>query len=528
MPLAGWVGVALALLLPLLATSLPPLVDLPNHLARIRVMSEIDSDPVLARMFVLSWSLIPNLAMDLVLVPLARWLPIYDAGRLFVALVLLMPVFGCVALHRAWWGGHDAWPWISALAAHNALLQIGLLNYVLGVGIALLGAAWVTRRPRTGPMACAVAVLWGLTCLLSHLVAFALLLLLAGAAVLLRDGAEPRRLLAQVPLMATMAGVPAVLYLLFGPPGPGLGSLSIFDLLGRTFEGGLTAYLQARLKWLMFTFTSPVAWLAAPTILLVLGVIGHALLRRGLSATPAGLLAGGALALAFFLLPAWTESNGLVFQRFALPLTLVMIASLRPMLPVRLGQAALAAGALLLAGHSAAAAWKWHDQERLLGDMQAAIAPIEPGARVLAVRDGSSALNVDPEEGGAQRSLFKSIAYTHLPALVLIERHAFFPMVFAAEGRQPMAVTPAYAGLHQVDGHLPLTQELAEAEHYPPVEGSCTYDPHQPVQCQARSWSGRYDYVLRLNAGATEMPYKERLRHVSGDGFAVLYRVIHE
>jgi hypothetical protein len=45
------------------------------------------------------------------------------------------------------------------------------------------------------------------------------------------------------------------------------------------------------------------------------------------------------------------------------------------------------------------------------------------------------------------------------------------------------------------------------------------------VQCQARSWAERYDYVLRLNAGMMEMPYEERLRRVAGGGFAVLYRV---
>jgi hypothetical protein len=525
LPRAGWVAIVLALLLPLAATSLPPLVDLPNHLARVQVLATLSTDPAVSGMFVPNWSLIPNLALDLLLLPLAHVMPIYDAGRLFVAAVLLVPVFGCVALHRAWWGGRDAWPWISALTAYNALLQIGLLNYVLGIGVALLGAAWVLRRPRTGPLAWVIAALWGVACLLSHLVAFGLLLLVAGVGLVVRDRAEPRRLLAQVPIMLAMGGVPATLYLLFGPAGPGVASLSVVDLLGRTFEGGLTIYLQARIKWLIFTFTPPVAWLVVPTFLLVIGVIGLALVRRVLRVTLAGLLAGSTLALAFFLLPAWTETNGLVFQRLALPLALVAIAALRPTLSGRLGQAALAAGALVLAAHSASAAWTWHDQERLLREVRAAIAPIEPGARVLAVRDGTSPLSVEPQEGGAQRSLFKNIAYTHLPALVLIERRAFFPMIFAAEGRQPITVTPAYASLHQVDGHLPLTPELAEAERYPPTKGYCTYDPHQPVQCQARSWAERYDYVLRLNAGMMEMPYEERLRRVAGGGFAVLYRV---
>jgi hypothetical protein len=528
LPRAGWVTLALALLLPLSFTSLPPLVDLPNHLARIHVLAASGSDPVLAAMFAPNWSFIPNLAMELVLVPLAHWLPLYDAGRLFVAIVLLVPVFGCVALHRAWWGGRDAWPWISALTAYNALLQIGLLNYVLGVGVALLGAAWTIRRVRSGPLACLLGALWGVACLLSHLVAFGLLLMVAGAGVLMRDRGTPRDMLGQLPLFAAMGGVPVLLLLLFGPEATGLGGLQLAEAANQVFGQGFLPYLKLRLKWLVSPFASPVGWLAVPTTLLVAAVVGLALIRRGLRLAPAAALAGGALALAFFLLPAWTSSNGLVFQRLALPLALVMIAGLRIALPLRPGRAALAAGALVLAAHSLSAAWMWHDQERLLRDVRAAIAPIEPGARVLAVRDGTAPWHVEPEESGAQRYLQSSITYTHLPGLVLIERNAFFPMVFAAEGRQPMVVTPAYAGLHQVDGHLPLTRELAMAERYPPPTGPCAYEPHQPVQCQARGWHKRFDYVLRLNAGATAMPETSRLRWISGDGFAALYRVIRD
>ncbi|MCB4825454.1 hypothetical protein [Roseicella aerolata] len=526
LPRLVWIAIALALTIPLLATSLPPLVDLPNHLARIHVLAGLATDPVLARMFEANWSLIPNLAMDLLLVPLVQWLPLYDAGRLFVAAAILVPVFGCVALHRAWWGGQDAWPWISALMAYNALLQIGLLNYVLDIGVALLGAAWTIREVRSGPLAWLLAALWGVACLLSHLVAFGLLVMVAGAGVLVRDRSSPSRLLGQVPLFAAMAGVPAALHLLFGPEGSGVGGLDLAEMIRQTFAHGLPTYLKTRVKWLVSPFASPVAWLALPTGLLFLAIIGLALLRRRLAVAPAAILAGGTLALAFFLLPAWTDNNGLVFQRLGVPLALVAVAGLRPSLPPRLAQATLTAGVLLLAGQGAATSWKWHDQERLLRDMRAAIAPIEPGARVLAVRDGTSPWHVEPQEGGAQRMLFGSIAYTHLPAVVLIERNAFFPMIFAAKGRQPLAVAPAYASLHQVDGHLSLTPELVEAEHYPPATEPCAYDPHQPVQCKARAWPIRYDYVLRLNAGATAMPDHPRLRHVAGEGFAQLYRVI--
>lgn len=527
--LPRWVAgvlVALALAAPLLVTSLAPIIDLPNHLARIHVLADGGADPALAAMFVPSWSFIPNLAMDVLLVPLAHVLPVYEAGRLFVALAIVLPVLGCVALHRAWWGAGHPWPWVSALTAYNAFLLFGLLNYVVGVGLALLGAAWAIGRTRVGPLAWLVAALWGLGCMLSHLIGFGLLLLVAGVGVLVRDRREPRRLLAQVPLLGAMAVAPVALYLLFGPGSDSyVGGNQLGAALREAMGQDLLADAATRLIWLASPFASPYGWLTVPSAALVAAIAGLALVRRELRVAPAAALSGGLLLGLFFLAPIGIGENGMVYQRLALPLALVAIAGMQPSLPRRLGMAAFAAVALLFAARGALAGWVWHDQEHLLRDVRAAIAPVEPGARVLAVRDGTHPWHVDPDERGAQRILRNTIAYTHLPALVLIERNAFFPLVFAARKKQPLAVAPGYAGLYQSDGHLPLTRDLAAAATLPALEGSCFHNPAEPVECQARDWPERYDYVLRLNAGPQPINEPGRLQRIAGGGFAELYRV---
>jgi hypothetical protein len=69
-----WMGLALmlaCLLVPIAVTEVPPLTDYPNHLARCYLLAFGDSDPVLRQMFSTHWQVIPNIAVDLIL--LLRW-----------------------------------------------------------------------------------------------------------------------------------------------------------------------------------------------------------------------------------------------------------------------------------------------------------------------------------------------------------------------------------------------------------------------------------------------------------------------
>jgi hypothetical protein len=76
-------------LLPLALVAIPPLTDYPNHLARMHIIATLDRDPMLSQFYRIDWALIPNLMMDLVVPPLARLIGVYEAGRLFVAAIVV-------------------------------------------------------------------------------------------------------------------------------------------------------------------------------------------------------------------------------------------------------------------------------------------------------------------------------------------------------------------------------------------------------------------------------------------------------
>ena len=98
--LTGWRLAAIHILLigavlsPMIWAEYPPLVDYPNHLARIHVLATLDHNPHLQRFSIANWSLLPNVAMDALLVPLARVIPIYLLGKLFVVAIMLLFVAG--------------------------------------------------------------------------------------------------------------------------------------------------------------------------------------------------------------------------------------------------------------------------------------------------------------------------------------------------------------------------------------------------------------------------------------------------
>src|ERR1700732_5016053 len=113
----GFLLVAAAL--PVLFVKIPFLTDYPNHLARLFILAWGDQDRFLSTYYSVSWPIIPNLAVDMIVPPLARISGIYAAGKLFVLLIAVLTVSGTAALHFAVHRRPSAWPLVSFLFLYN-------------------------------------------------------------------------------------------------------------------------------------------------------------------------------------------------------------------------------------------------------------------------------------------------------------------------------------------------------------------------------------------------------------------------
>src|SRR5512138_1779442 len=109
--------------------------DYPNHLARVFIEHRLGSDPLLARNYALEWFVVPDLAMDLLALPLAGWLSPYVVGSLFNAATFLLLFTAALALARR--GSGEAcgiWPLLAATVLFNEAFRWGFMNFLFACG----------------------------------------------------------------------------------------------------------------------------------------------------------------------------------------------------------------------------------------------------------------------------------------------------------------------------------------------------------------------------------------------------------
>ncbi len=209
----GWIvfellfaALAVACAWPLVQASYPPIQDLPQHLAAIRVLHD-HGDPALgfARFFELDLLATQYLAYYLTADLLAHLVGVEPANRVLVITSVVATPYALRSLLDAL-GKDGRMALLAFPLSYNAHLILGFLNFLAAIPLMLWGLALAVRQrrnPRTG-RAVGIAVL-ALVCFYTHVVPFALLGLGAGLIALTRDPKALARGLAPL-LPATVAG----------------------------------------------------------------------------------------------------------------------------------------------------------------------------------------------------------------------------------------------------------------------------------------------------------------------------------
>jgi hypothetical protein len=507
-------GTCAVLLVPLFLVDVPPLLDYPNHLARMYVLAFGAHDPILSHMYAQHWAIIPNLAIDLVLPEMLKILPIYVAGRVVLAATLLLPLAGVIVYHRVAFGVRSYWPIAAALTAYNALFILGFMNFLLSLGMALLVAAgWLRWRERhlvTVALCGAVATT---AIFFMHLFGLLFLAVLLGTEELAWFWWHRSDRPALLPRLMRHSAIGLAAFL---PP------VMLYALAPLSDAGG-------RVIWLAWHFK--LVWLAEPfmtydgavDLLVTLAFLGllYGLWRVGRLRAAVGL--GGALLvlLAMYVAcPFVMMGTGFIDARFPVMIGLLMFAGLRPVrLPPRVRAVIAVVLALTFLARTASLATVWHAHNQDLTDMRRVIAPVPRGARVLVVtvdpQDNPDYWNALPR-GREIPELFR-IEF-HLPALLVIEHQAFFPCLFTVRAKQPLITLPPYDRLGAPECQPPDWQSLVVGYSVHPV----TPAPY------LRNWQRNYDFVLLLNAGGAgdlRRFLPERLTLLTSADVAALYRV---
>ena len=515
---AWWTGLVLmlaTLLVPLLITPVPPLLDYPNHLARCYLLAFGNGDPILRQMFVAHWRIIPNIAIDLILPGMMHIFSPLTAGRIMLAFCILLPTTGAIALSYAWFRRRSLWQLATGFAAFNALFLLGFMNFEIAIGMAMwAAAAWIMYRESRPIFTVALACLFTPLVFFFHLFGLCFYALLVGSYeifVLLERRnqhslnigfAAKRTAVLFVPMI-----VPAILYL--ASPLEKVSLPPLWKSIPAKVYLAFDSMLSYSPAFDFFVVASLIAFIA------------FCFVGRRARVSKIGLICASVLLGVYAVAPFSLKGVHFVDSRLTVMLAFIVFASFTPIaLSRRERNFALALFAIIFVARMAFITDVWHDSQRDLADVRQVIEPVTPGSRVLVAY-------VSPEDNPAWDKIIPksrrvpkvSATYWHLASFVLIDRHAFWPNIFAEEYQQPIQIISPYREI--------------EAVRAPPLKYKDLADHNLPPEETSRfpflsDWRSKFDYVLILNAeGAPDLDHflPDELQPINRQGIAALLRV---
>lgn len=411
--------VFIVLVAPIWVVEIPPLVDLPNHAARISILANYDDSKFFREHFEVLYEPIPNMGMDMLLMPLAELVGIWTAFKIFLSLIVVLFVVGCQliagVLHK------NALTFTSLVAPfllYGSTLFYGYLNYLLSVALFLICfGLWLRWRDSLTALRFLFLSVLVFAVYLSHLSSFAFL----GLAIVLynlyqtRSKGPKERSVAFWLADASLFLAPAIAFLTFIR-----GSGSVGTLEWEGFRKKLVVSIGPLLSY--DNFVDIICYGA------VLGFIAWLLFRKRIVVNRSVLFVSLSFFLLFFVAPTSLFTAGDADARIVLPAYCLLILSIdsrsvmRDYVPIAILILALLGFRQVMIGD------RWHQMSSTLTNA-AQIYDKLPANSFVYVTYGQGYLEDTPK---TERIKFLSIG------LATIDRGVIWPRLFAIRGQQPL------------------------------------------------------------------------------------------
>lgn len=422
-----WFALAAVLLaaVPLIWPTIPPLTDLPGHIARYRVMQ---GDDILGQWYAYNWKPAGNLGVDLLVYLLAPLIGLEPAVKIVIFSIPPLTVAAMLWLSHEAHGRVDPLALFALPIAYNHPFHFGFVNYALGMALAFGAfALWLRLRPRITARAIAFVPIASLVWL-AHMAAWGALGLFAFAAEVMRhrDLAWPQRL-----IRAGIGVLPLTLPMVFmvvwrAPEGAGI------------TEGFFNFVLKA--GWIGMIFRDRWIWLDLASVLVLLLVIYRSLRVKRSAWSPTLALGALLLLIAFIATPFMLMGSAYADTRMAPYLIAAIILALHTGASIGARERSIVAliGLAFFATRIAATTWSYALYDRSWTHHLTALDRIPIGTRV-ATFVGEPCL----QSWSAART-------HHLPGMVTARRTAFTnsTWIFA---NAPLSVTVTGLGGYEND-----------------------------------------------------------------------------
>ncbi|CAN5555398.1 hypothetical protein BH09PSE4_BH09PSE4_22910 [soil metagenome] len=513
---------ALVSAIPLLWPDIPPMVDLPGHMGRYRVQLAIHDYPWLSDWYDFRWSLIGNLGIDLLIIPLSKVFGLELAVKLIVMTIPPLTVTGLLWIAREVHGRIPATALFALPLAYCFPFHFGFVNFALSMALGLNAFGLWLRLARTGHLRLRAAIFVPISCLiwLCHTFGWGTLGILAFSAEMIRqhdmrkDGRGHRWFNAWVragigclPLAVPMA------LMIFWRSGDHVTGVTGDWFNWRAKSGWLTMVLKDR--WMVFDVASTAvvyfvlfksARDSAVKLAYRFGIgktqppDGEIEFSRNLGLSALFLLA------VFVLLPRIVFGSAYADMRLAPFMLAIAVIALRPRDGVSMrGAANIAAlGLAFFLVRTAGTTISFWIYDQSYDRQLKALDHVPIGAKLISFVG---------EECGNQWFMTR---LEHLPAIALERRLAYSNDQWSMPGAQLLTTRYDAAKKFAHDSSQIVTSSQCPREWWRPISRSLALFPRDA-----------FDYVWLIIPPAYDPRFNQGLDEVWRDGSSVLFKIDH-
>lgn len=481
---------------PLLWPTVPPLLDVPGHMARYRVQLGLADSSWLQRYFDFHWAPVGNLGADLLVQAIAPVLGLESTVKLIAMSIPMLFVGGLLAIGREVHGRLPPTAAIAAPLAYSTPFLYGFLNFTLSVSLALFAFALWVRLARQGRLRLRAILFVPISLLLyfAHIYGWAVLGLLCLGAEVVRAHDERGHGWSTSVVDAALACA-----VLAAPLVPLLGAVR--NAGGQPFDGWFD--LELKLNWLVAVLRD--RWKIFDVLSTMLCFTAMMFARIDPRLRFSRILGAGAvlLGLACLVLPFWMLNSALADMRLlpaALAIGILSIDNVDQSDRHFAGKVALVAllfFTVRTVGTTASFAMSANQQDEHLAQLDL----LPRGAR-LATLVGRDCTNPWP-----------SIRDGHLGSMVTVRRDGFSNDQWPGQG-----INLLHVRYRPPNGFASDPGQMVQ-----PAECLQNRTVEQALQDLPRQW---FDYVWLLG---TETPSERQLRGlalVAHSPGASLYRIV--
>jgi len=486
----------LAAAVPLLWPDVPPLTDLPGHMGRYKVQIDLDSSEALQRFYAFEWSLIGNLGVDLLVVPLAAVIGLEPAVKLIVISIPVLTVFGFLWVAREVHGQVPPTSLFALPFAYGHPFQFGFVNSSLSMAFAFLAFALWLRLARFGRPWLRAAIFAPLSMLIwvTHTYGWGALGLMAFSAETVRqhDKGRPWYEAAVRAGIHCLSLVPPLFLMLAWRSGHVGGVTADWFNWGMKLRWVLTVL---RDRWMEFDVGA-----AAIALFVMAEAIRHKRLEYSRNLAFSALV----LLLVFILLPRIVFGSAYADMRLVPYLFAVALIAIRyrpgtDPRHVRLVAIAGLAFFLVRIGGNTVSYWLY---DRTYDRELAALEHVPPGARLVSF------------VGEICGYRWAATRLHHIPALAIVRREAFSNDQWVMAGAQLLRVKYREGAPFIQDPLQIITPRRCPREIY-----------RTPREALTRFPRHAFDYVWMIQPPPYDPRLASGLRPIWQNGTSILYRV---